>query len=137
MIPTTKRLKKRLKKLGLKVEGKPYFSLVEEFLDLQKKFETTFFEICLLGIDMILYPLYILYQLILGDYSPFYMLSLFKTYELWLDYFRLRELQEEVNSWISIVKQLDGPWISTNDSTYHLYVYADAMERLVVSQKTD
>ena len=86
---------------------------------------------------MILYPLYILYQLILGDYSPFYMLSLFKTYELWLDYFRLRELQEEVNSWISIVKQLDGPWISTNDSTYHLYVYADAMERLVVSQKTD
>ena len=46
------------------------------------------------------------------------------------------ELREEINSWISIVKKVDGPWISTNDSQYHLYVYADAMQRLVY-QKTD
>ena len=136
MIPTPKRLKKRLKKLGLKIEAKPYFSLVEEFLYLQKNFETTFFEICLLGIDMILYPLYILYQIFLGDFSPFYILSISKTYELWIEYFRYRELKEEINSWISIVKKVDGPWISTNNSQYHLYVYADAMQRLVF-QKTD
>lgn len=136
MIPSTKRLKKRLKKLGLKVEKKPYFSLVEEFLDLQKKFETTFFEKCLLGIDMILYPLYMLCQIWLGDYSPFYILAFSKTYGLWIEYFRFRELHEEINSWKSIVKKVDGPWISTNDSQYHLYVYADAMQRLVY-QKTD
>jgi hypothetical protein len=138
MIPTKKQLRKKIKKNKLKLEKKPYFSLVKELIELQNKFlNKTYFELFQLIFEMILYPLYILYQLILGDYSPFYMLSLFKTYELWLDYFRFRELQEEVNSWISIVKQLDGPWISTNDSTYHLYVYADAMERLVVSQKTD
>jgi hypothetical protein len=136
MIPSTKRLKKRLKKSGLKVEEKPYFSLVNEFLILQKKFETTFFEICLLGIDMILYPLYILYQLFQAEFSPLYILAISKTYGLWMDYIRFRELKKEIDSWISIVKKLDGPWISTNDSQYHLYVYADAMQRLVF-QKTD
>ena len=136
MIPSMKRLKKRLKKSGLKVEEKPYFSLVREYLELEKKFSRSWIDLIPLIIEMILYPLYILYQLFQGEFSPFSMLSLAKMYESWIDYFRFCELDEEINSWKSIVKKLDGPWISTNDSQYHLYVYADAMQRLVF-QKTD
>ena len=136
MIPTTKQLRKKIKKLKLKVEKKPYFSLVQEYIELEKKFEKSGVELIPLIIEMILYPLYILYQFIQGDFSPFSGLTLIKTYEIWMDYSTFRKLKAEINTWISLVKQLGGPWISTNDSAYHWYVYADAMERLVACQKT-
>lgn len=136
MIPTTKQLRKKIKKLKLQIEKKPYFSLVQEYLELEKKFEKSGFELVCLVIEMILYPLYILYQFTQGDFSPFSGLSLIKTYETWIDYFAFRELKAEINSWIFKIKKVGGPWISTNDSAYHWYVYADAMERLVACQKT-
>jgi len=136
MIPTKKQLRKKLKKLKLQIEKKPYFSLVQEYLELEKKFEKSGFEFVSLIIEMILYPLYIIYLFIQGEFSPFSALTLMKTYETWIDYFAFKELKSEIDSWISIVKKVDGPWISTNDTAYHLYVYADAMERLVACQKT-
>jgi len=136
MIPTNKQLKKKIKKNKIHIEKKPYFSLVRDFLELNERFSKDYFELIPLFLEMILYPLYVLYQLIIGDYSPFHILTLFKTYELCIDYFKFLELQAELNSWIPIVKKIGGPWISTNDSKYHWYVYADAMERMV-SQKID
>ena len=41
---------------------------------------------------MILYPLYVFYQLYLGDFSPFYIFGLSKAYELWIDYLTVRKL---------------------------------------------
>jgi hypothetical protein len=136
MIPTAKQLRKKIKKLKLSVEKKPYFSLVREYLELEKKFEKNGIDFVCLLIEMILYPLYIIYLFIQGDFSPFSALTLMKTYELWIDYFAFKELKSEIDSWISVVKKVGGPWISTNDSAYHWYVYADAMERLVACQKT-
>jgi len=137
MIPTKKQLKKKIKKEKITIEKKPYFSLVKEFLELQQKFLKPYFELLPLIFEMILYPLYVIYQCCIGDFSPFYMISLVKAYESWLDYFRFVELQKEIHSWMPIVKKVGGPWISTNNQEYHWYVYADAMERLVVCQKTD
>jgi hypothetical protein len=134
MIPSLKKIQKKSKKII--IEKKSYFSLTQEFLTLQKKFVKPFFETLLLGIDMILYPLYVFYQLYLGDFSPFYIFGLSKAYELWIDYLRFLELDKEIQTWISIVKQIGGPWISTNNSDYHLFVYADAMERILLSRLT-
>ena len=136
MIPTTKQLRKKIKKLKLKVEKKPYFSLVQEYIELEKKFMKPWLDLLPLIIEMILYPLYLFYLFIQGDFSPFSILSLVKTYELWMEYFEYRKLKLELDSWIPVVKKVGGPWISTNESVYHWYVYADAMERLVVCQKT-
>ena len=136
MIPTAKQLRKKIKKLKLSVEKKPYFSLVQEYLELEKKFSKPWLDLIPLLIEMILYPLYLFYLFVQGDFSPFSMLSLVKTYELWVDYFAFRELKSELDSWVPLVKKVNGPWISTNDSAYHWYVYADAMERLVACQKT-
>jgi len=136
MIPTTKHLRKKIKKLKLQIEKKPYFSLVQEYIELEKKFSKPWLDLIPLIIEMLLYPLYILYLFIQGDFSPFSLISLIKTYELWMEYFRFRDLKQELDSWILLIKKVGGPWISTNDSTYHWYVYADAMERLVACQKT-
>lgn len=136
MIPTTKQLRKKIKKLKLQIKKKPYFSLVREYLELEKKFSKPWLDLIPLIIEMILYPLYIFYLIIQGEFSPFSMISLIKTYETWIEYFEYKTLKEELDSWIPIIKKLGGPWISTNDSAYHWYVYADAMERLVACQKT-
>ena len=136
MIPTTKHLRKKIKKLKLQIEKKPYFSLVQEYIELEKKFSKPWLDLIPLIIEMLLYPLYILYLFSQGDFSPFSLISLIKTYELWMEYLRFRDLKQELDSWIPLIKKVGGPWISTNDSVYHWYVYADAMERLVACQKT-
>ena len=134
MIPTKKQLKKKIKKEKITIEKKPYFSLVKEFLELQNKFTKPYFEMLPLIFEMIVYPIYVVYQCIMGDFSPFYIISLVKAYESWLEYFRFIELQKEIYSWIPIVKKVGGPWISTNNGDYHLYVYADAMERMLTTK---
>jgi hypothetical protein len=134
MIPSLKKIRKKSK--GIHIKDQRYFEVTEEFLSLQKQFVKPIFEMIMLGLNMIVYPLYIIYQISCGDYSMFHFFGLSKAYELWMDYFRFLELQEETQSWISIVKQIGGPWISTNNSDYHLFVYADAMERILLSRLT-
>lgn len=128
MIPSLQKIKKKSKP----IEQKPYFSLTEEYLELKKKFEVSYFELFLLFVDM-LYPLYIFYQILLGEHSIMFVFALTKSYQVWGDLFRYLYLQEEIESWIFYVKCLGGPWISTNNSDYHLFVYADAMERIYLS----
>jgi len=136
MIPTKKELKKKLKHYV--IEKKNYFNLVEEYIQLEQKFEVeTLFETFFLYLDFI-YPFYILYKIFTNTFSFLYMLSIYKSYKIMNDYIRYTELRSEIESWIFIIKCLGGPWISTNDSKYHSYVYADAMTRLIeVSQKID
>ncbi len=123
MIPSLKQIQNR----SNPIEQKPYFSMANEYLTLKKKISL------FLIVDMILYPLYIYYQLFQGDYSPMYVFGIVKAYTCWKDLFRYFQLQTEIETWFFIVKLFGGPWISTNDSEYHIYVYADAMERIVLS----
>jgi hypothetical protein len=37
-----------------------------------------------------------------------------------------------VREWTNIVRAVGGPFISTNDAKYHIYVYADGMQEFTL-----
>jgi hypothetical protein len=132
MLPEWKALRKKSKKLV--VHSQPFFQLAEEYTQLRKMFDNeTNLETFLLWFDMILYPIYIFYRLFTLDFSPMYVFALMKTYGMWFDWLRLRVLQEKVDSWMTTVRSVGGPWISANNPDFHAFVYADGMERIAYS----
>uniref|UniRef100_A0A6C0B257 Uncharacterized protein n=1 Tax=viral metagenome TaxID=1070528 RepID=A0A6C0B257_9ZZZZ len=133
MIPEWKDLRKKAKKV--KVLDEAYFALANEYVDLKSKFECAdMLETFMLWFDMVLYPIYIVIQLCMLDMSPMYIMALLKTYKIWVDWFRLREIEKKVDSWKTTVRSLGGPWISSNDPDLHVFVYADGMERIKYSR---
>jgi hypothetical protein len=136
VLPEFKDLRRKCRREKIKIPEEPYFSQAEEFVNLQEIFIVdSFFASISLWIDMIFYPLYVIYKLCMQDFSPMFIISLTKTYRLWIDWFRFHELGKTIKSWKETVNKVGGPWISTNDPTYHVYVYADGMERLSHSIK--
>jgi hypothetical protein len=112
---------------------KRYFSIAEEFVNLEKlfKLETLFEKVSLL-IDMIIYPIYTLFSILFYNQQLGIMtiMSIHKTVTKWQQYFRYLELNSDIYKWKAMVRSVGGPFISTNDDTYHSYVYADGMQRL-------
>lgn len=110
-----------------------YFEFADEFVKLQTIFikESTL-ELLSLWIDMVFSPLASFIYCLWYKVSPsiFTVFSLQKTIKLWSDWFRFRYLAGEIREWTNIVRSIGGPFISTNDPLYHIYVYADAMQRL-------
>lgn len=130
-IPDSKLLRKKCRKHKIKIANDPYFQEAEEIVNLQKTFlSSDFFGKAMLWIDMIIYPIYVLVRLCMQDFSPSYIFSLMKTYQLWIDWFRYQTLLSKVKVWIQTVRKVGGPWISCNDPEYHVFVYADGMTRL-------
>jgi hypothetical protein len=131
MIPTFT----KLQSYKLNIENKSYFNLTTEYLELQKIFlSENIFDYLILIFDLILYPIWIIFT----GMSYMDIFTLMKCFQLWKDLLRFQELHTEIWYWKFMVQLVGGPWISTNDSDYHLYVYADAMTRFIeVSQKTD
>jgi hypothetical protein len=135
-LPEWKTLRKRCKKTKIDRPSEQHFSIADEFVTLKSVFITeSLLDTASVWIDMIIYPLYILVRLCMLDFSPFYVLSLMKSYQLWIDWFRFKELGQTIKGWTKIVKSVNGPWISTNDPDYHVFVYADGMERIKHSLK--
>jgi hypothetical protein len=95
----------------------------------------TAIEIASLWLEMVISPLASLLYCLWYKVSPsiFTILSLQKTLQLWSDWFRFKYLAAEIREWTNIVRSIGGPFISTNDPLYHIYVYADAMQRLNTS----
>jgi hypothetical protein len=87
-----------------------------------------------LWVDMVIYPIYTIISWF-WSFSFTSILSMYRAYELWIEWFRFQELKKKIREWTSIVRELGGPWISTNDAEYHIYVYADAMERIQTCKK--
>jgi hypothetical protein len=115
------------------LNGKSFFEKAEEFVELQTKFiKETFYEKLSLWVDMIISPLITLVMCLYSKELPsvFTMISLQKVVSLWYDWVRFKIMAQDVGEWVSIVRSVGGPFISTNDPTYHVYVYADGMERL-------
>jgi hypothetical protein len=132
VLPELKKLRNKSRKLDIQPDN--YFSKANEFIELEEIFNTDFMRTIVLWIDMILYPAYILYRVLLGEFSPMFTLSLVKTYQLWIDWVRFEELKDEIRLWTLKVKSVGGPWVSSNDSKYHVVVYADSMERILLSR---
>jgi hypothetical protein len=110
-----------------------YFAVAEEFTILQQLFkQDTVFEKLNFWIDMIIYPIINLISIIFYNQrmSVFTVLFIHKTVTRWQEYIRYLQLKSETNEWKQIINSIGGPAISTNDDTYIMYVFADAMQRL-------
>ena len=129
MIPEWKDLRKKTKKL--KIPDDQYFAVAEEYTQLKDKlYCDSFIETLYLWFDMLIHPIYIVVQLCMQKFSPSHVLTLVRTYQLWVDWFRYRELDAKIESWKTTVRSLGGPWISSNNPDLHVFVYADGMERI-------
>lgn len=60
----------------------------------------------------------------------FSVLSFHKSFGLWADYMDYMRLRERFREWKAIVDAVGGPFITTNDSMYMAYVYADGIQRI-------
>ena len=133
MLPEWKDLRKKARKIKIRDDG--YFALSEEYVGLKDKFHCQdLMDTLYLWFDMVFYPVYIIIRLCMLDFSAMYILTLVKTYQLWIDWMRLQELETKVESWKITVRSLGGPWISSNIPELHVFVYADGMERIRYSK---
>jgi len=136
MLPEFKALRRKCRRSKIKIPDEPYFSNADEFVGLQRKFICeSFFQSLTLWFDMVLYPIFIFIRVCMQNFSVMYVIALSKTYTLWIEWFRFKELSEKVKTWTHVVRSVSGPWISTNDPDYHVYVYADGMERIKYALK--
>jgi hypothetical protein len=137
MIPNYQNLYKRLDSdiiYRLIAQPVEYFKIADEYVSLQKKFiKETLFEKISLWFDMLISPLITLAQLYWNGMDLFLLLSLQKVVSIWSDWLRMKQLQVQIREWTKIVKQIGGPFITCNEAEYHVFVYADAMQRLLDS----
>jgi len=139
MIPTNQKLNSRLDSniiYSLILGPSNYFQIADEYVSLQKTFvKETFFEKVGLWFDMIISPLITLVQWFFSgnSFDIFTLLSFQKVFTLWKDWFRMKYLQTIIRQWKQIVKEVGGPFITCNDAEYHVFVYADAMQRILDS----
>jgi hypothetical protein len=99
-----------------------FFGDTFRYFDLRRKFSGI-----LPWIDMIVGPLI---TIISGSYDAFSLLSILKAISVFLEWFEYHLLSKRILEWKQIVRDSSGPVISTNDPEYHIFVYADAMQRL-------
>jgi hypothetical protein len=136
MIPENSDIKKRLKPehtIHFVLYTHDYFKKADDFVRLSKKFiTTTFFETAMLWFEMIISPLLTFGTAWYSNTSPGFlsMIGLQKCMQIWQDWFHFRELTGEIREWTNIVRSIGGPFISSNDAKYHVYVYADGMQRI-------
>jgi hypothetical protein len=133
MLPNWKKLQKKSRKLTLPDDD--FFSVAEEFTELSSRFNCDdIIEIFYLWFDMLLYPIYILVRVCMQDYSPMHLITIVKTYQLWVEWIRFKDLEAKIETWKNTVRSLGGPWISSNNPDLHAFVYADGMERIRYSR---
>jgi hypothetical protein len=113
-----------------------FFMKADEFVVLQEKFiKESLLEKLSLWFSLFVSPLLTLFNLIIKKETPsiFTLLSIKNTFDLWYEYIKFHLLSCEIHEWTKIVRSVNGPFISCNDSKYHMFVYADGMERLRTS----
>jgi hypothetical protein len=107
-------------------ESTDFFKETNEYIELRKKFSGF-----MPWIDMIVSPLVtIITFFVYGNYDMFGFLSFGKALMVFREWLRYRHLSNSISKWREIVKKEGGPFISTNDPAYHVFVYADGMQRL-------
>lgn len=103
-----------------------FFKDTNEYFDLRRKFKSIY-----VWVDMIVAPLItIITFFIYGNWDMFALMGFAKSIMAFREWLRFRELSAKIYRWKDIVNNSGGPDISTNDPEYHIFVYADAMQRL-------
>lgn len=136
MIPTNKEIRKKLSREQIEyilLNNKKYFEKAERFIELHEEFspENLISKVSI-WIEMIISPLITICQLLFFGkrLDIFAALTAHKTISIWLKWFEWKELQNNIREWIKIVRSIGGPFIGCNDASYHMYVYADGMQRI-------
>jgi len=111
---------------------KNYFEIAEEYAILEKQYANFTLNF---WIDMVIYPAFLVLSLVFLGQSigVFTVMSIHKTVTKWQEYIRYLILKQEIHEWRAVVQSIGGPFISTNDTAYQSYVYADGMQRLLGS----
>ena len=103
-----------------------FFKDTNEYFDLRRKFQGMY-----VWIDMIVAPLITIVSFIMnGTYDMFAMMGFYKSAVAFSEWVRYRQLSAQIYKWKGIVNANGGPNISTNDPEYHVFVYAEGMQRL-------
>ena len=103
-----------------------FFKDTNEYFDLRRKFQGIF-----IWFDMIVAPLITIVSFLLyGTYDLFAILGFWKALTAFQSWLRYRYLMSRLKVWKALVNENGGPQISTNDPEYHIFVYADGMQRL-------
>lgn len=135
MIPSTFEIKKSLTPEIIQyilLHPTKYFQIAEEFVTLHAQFaKETFYEKMMVWLDMVISPILTIIQIFQKhSLDMFAILSIQKTINVWRDWFRWKELQTMMREWVKIVRSIGGPFIACNDAHYHMFVYADGIQRL-------
>lgn len=110
-----------------------FFRDAERFNILTEKF---LFPSLMIWFDMLGNPLIMLVIAVYTKKLPS-LLSVFalaKAVQLWIEWYEYKNVKTRVIEWKHIVNASGGPYISTNDTNYMSYVYADGMQRLFSNQ---
>lgn len=110
-----------------------YFEKADKHVELSRVFlKDSWWEHLSLWFDMLIYPILSLCYFIYNSEKPsiFTMISMYKCINLWIQWAEYQSLNADIREWMNIVRSIDGPFISTNDPTYHVFVYADGMTRI-------
>lgn len=136
MIPTNKEIHKKLSRKQIEyilLNDKKYFKDVERFIKLHEEFvPDNLIQNVSLWVEMLISPLITIVQFIFSQkkIDIFVLITINKLVSIWLRWFEWRQLQQTIREWITIVRSIGGPFIGCNDAQYHMYVYADGMQRI-------
>lgn len=135
MIPSSSDIRKKLTTSTVQsivLNTSDYFKLADEYVSLQKIFvRDTLFQSLNIWMDMVIVPvLLLLKSLYMGSFDVMSLFTFQKTLTLWKDWFRFKELGNVLRKWVRVVRAIGGPFISANDAEYHVFVYADGMQRI-------
>jgi hypothetical protein len=85
-----------------------------------------------LWLEMVISPIISFVSFFVYNQTPtvFSMLGFHKAITLWSQWIRYKTLTYEIREWKNIVRSIGGPFISSNDPTFHVFVYADGMQRI-------
>lgn len=107
-------------------QSSDFFKETHEYFELRRKFMGI-----LPWIDMIVGPMITIISFFwYRTYDMFSVMSFAKAGMVLREWFRYMQLSQKLREWKSIVNNTGGPVISTNDPEYHVFVYADGMQRL-------
>ena len=136
MIPTLKEIHKKLSRDQIEyilLNNKSYFKTAETFIKFHEQFNPeNLIQKLSLWMEMIFSPLISIVQILFFRKMPdiFTILTIHKTISIWLTWFEWTQIQQTIREWMKIIRSIGGPFIGCNDARYHMYVYADGMQRV-------
>lgn len=108
------------------------FEIAERYIQLRKQFKSeSWVEFMTHMNELVLTPFIFLFMLMTGRASPLFILTTsLELFKLFREYYEYSNLRYKIQHMYIMTMFTGGPRISTNNSDYMPYVFADAVVRL-------